>query len=230
MVEMVYRRNVLDHGHVRIIEWNGNDETIAHAARASFAAQDEALPKERVQGMIRFMMDNKHGSVFEHNTCTFEVKAPLVVFREWHRHRTQSYNEQSARYSIIPEEFYVPEFVRHQVGKPGAYTFEPIEDLATKMIVRSKIANAAKRSFREYNDLLDMGVAKEQARLVLPVNMYSQMWATANLRNWLKFIELRNSEHAMYEIRQYAIAIEDMLSYRYPVTIDRFIANGRVAP
>lgn len=222
---------VLDHGHLELISWSGNDATIAHAARASFASQGEELAQERVAGMIRFMMDNKHGSVFEHCTITFEVKAPLVVMREWHRHRTQSYNEQSARYSIIPGEFYVPDFIRRQVGKPGAYTFEPIDPSDPLYTgARVRIRQNGEYAYRAYTDLLDRGVAKEQARLVLPVNMYSQMWATANLRNWLKFLELRNSPHAMYEIRLYAEAIEAELSDIYPATLARFVENGRVAP
>lgn len=222
--------SVLDKGFVHLKQHLGTDRTIPEAARASFAAFDEEMTDERIAGMIRFMMDNKHGSVFEHCVATFHVKAPLVAFREWHRHRAGfSYNEQSGRYSQIEAEYYVPEFVRHQVGKPGAYTFEPADKFLTN-VTRGIIEDAGAQAFALYENLLDLGVAKEQARLVLPVNMYSQMWVTANLRAWMNFLELRTSEHAMFEIREYANAIEGMLTDLFPIAMTRFIENGRIAP
>jgi thymidylate synthase (FAD) len=219
---------VLDKGFVRLVQSWGNDAMIVKAARCSFADFEEPDP-DRIEGMIRFMMDNGHGSVFEHCGMTVHVKAPLVVFREWHRHRTQSYNEHSARYSQIEPEYYVPEFVRHQVGKPGAYTFEPASENLT-LQTRKAIEWASRRSFDAYEDMLDAGIAKEQARLVLPVNMYSQMYATANFRNWMQFLELRTSHHAMFEIREYAKVVEALLATFMPVAMEQFVSGGRVAP
>jgi thymidylate synthase (FAD) len=208
----------------------GSDRTIINAARVSFNKDQESITEERLKGMIRFMMKNKHGSVFEHCVITFVIKAPLFVIREWHRHRTQSYNEWSGRYSQLEPEFYVPEFVRTQVGKPGAYTFEPISDKAEAQVVRNKITSTSLMAYGAYVKMLEQGVAKEQARLVIPVNTYSKFYATANLRNWMRFLELRNSEHAMFEIRQYAQSIEEMLTALYPECMQAFIDNGRVAP
>ena len=157
-------------------------------------------------------------------------EAALFVVREWHRHRTQSYNEWSGRYSKLEAEFYVPEFIRSQVGKPGAYTFEPVEEGFLKNVTQTMIDSNGRDAFALYENLLDMGIAKEQARLVLPVNLYTQMYATANLRNWLQFLELRMSEHAMYEIRQYGTIVEEILFKHFPLTIQHFIDNGRTAP
>lgn len=222
--------NVLDKGFVRLVQHWGDDKMIVKAARCSFADFEEP-DEERLTGLIRFMMDNKHGSVFEHCGATFHVKAPLFVFREWHRHRTQSYNEWSGRYSKLESEFYIPDFIRHQVGKPGAYTFEPVEPGEFIYdVTQGLIEKNGKDAYEAYEALLGMGIAKEQARLVLPVNTYSQMYATANLRNWLQFLELRTSTHAMYEIREYAILVEKMLTELFPVTMNRFVENGRIAP
>lgn len=220
---------VLDKGFVRLVQHWGDDAMIVKAARCSFADFDQPDP-ERLAGLIRFMMDNKHGSVFEHCGATFHVKLPLFVVREWHRHRTQSYNEWSGRYSVLQPEFYVPDFVRHQVGKPGAYTFEQVEDGLKKDITQGMIESSGRDAYVSYEAMLDMGIAKEQARLVLPVNLYTQMYATANLRNWLQFLELRTSEHAMYEIREYANMVEFLLAAQFPVTLARFVDNGRIAP
>jgi len=220
---------VLDKGFVRRVSHMGSDKTNVQAAKVSFAKSEEELTNETIAGMIRFMMDNKHGSVFEHCVATFHVKLPLFVVREWHRHRTQSYNEWSGRYSKLEAEFYIPTNVRTQVGKPGAYTFEPAPGFTT-MLSQSLIQHNGEEAFRSYESMLEMGIAKEQARLVLPVNLYTQMYATANLRNWMKFLELRTSEHAMYEIREYANAVEHILTNLFPITMSKFIENGRIAP
>lgn len=217
-------------GCVQLRQYMGDDQMVLDAAAVSFNRASEPVSEERMKGLIRFMMDNKHGSVFEHCVITFVITAPLFVIREWHRHRTQSYNEWSGRYSKLDPQFYIPSFIRHQVGKPGAYTFEPIaEDETEYMLTRREIQLRSEAAYKSYEDMLGMGIAKEQARLVLPVNLYSKFYATANLRNWMKFLELRNSEHAMYEIRMYAEAIEEMLLALYPETIAAFRRTG-VAP
>jgi thymidylate synthase (FAD) len=216
-------------GCIELQQWMGSDEMVLHAARVSFAAEKEQADAERMAGLIRFMMDNKHGSVFEHNAVTFLVKAPLFVIREWHRHRTQSYNEWSGRYSKLEPEFYIPTNIRHQVGKPGAYTFDNIDNPVMTAHTREVMWQQGRTAYRHYENMLEAGVAKEQARIILPVNTYSKFYATANLRNWMKFLELRNSKHAMYEIRQYAEAIEESLHVLFPVTMAAFRRTG-VAP
>ena len=175
-------------------------------------------------------MRNRHGSPFEHGYFRFIVKAPLFVVREHHRHRAgHSYNEWSGRYSKIEPEFYVPDFVRTQVGKPGAYTFEPVDD-ETRDAVRREIANSATQAFQAYERMLERGVAKEVARAVLPLSTYTKYFWSCNPRSLMHFCSLRNHAEAQYEIRQYAAAAESFLERSMPATHQAFVTNGRVAP
>ena len=217
-------------GCIELNQHVGDDAVVVHSAQVSFAREKNEIDHDRLVGLINFMMKNHHGSVFEHCSATFLVKAPIFVVREWHRHRTQSYNEWSGRYSVLEPEFYIPNYIRQQTGKPGAYTFEEVTDSMTRTMTRDIIRNTSEHAYGMYEGLLASGIAKEQARVILPVNIYTKFYATANLRNWLKFLELRNSKHAMYEIRQYAKAIEEILFDLYPVTVGAWIGNGRVAP
>lgn len=222
---------VHEHGHIFLEAHMGGDLAIVNNARVSF---DKESPEvgEAEEGLIGFLMRNKHGSPFEAPVFRFDVKAPLFVFREWQRHRVGSFNEVSARYSVIEDEFYVPErdYIRTQVGKPGAYTFERVEDDLKADSISNEITSACMYSFDAYNTLLDNGVAKEIARLVLPVSMYSRMKWTVNLRSLLNFLALRNSEHAQREIRDYAIEIEKMVTRVVPVTMRHFNENNRIVP
>jgi thymidylate synthase (FAD) len=158
------------------------------------------------------------------------VKAPLFVVREHHRHRAgHSYNEWSGRYSKMRAEFYVPDYVRTQVGKPGAYTFEPVE-ADVRDAAREEIERQAQEAFAAYERMLDLGVAKEVARTVLPLNMYTKYYWSCNPRSLMHFCSLRNSEHAQYEIREFAAAAESFLERLMPVTHAAFVENGRLAP
>jgi len=175
-------------------------------------------------------MREKHGTPFEHNFFRFHIKAPIFVVREWFRHRIGwSYNEYSGRYSQMTTEAYIPdaEQMRTQVGKPGAYTFEPMDDYQPSM---EQIKTSYNRSFYAYEKLLEEGVAKEVARMVLPVATYSEFYATTNARALMNFINLRGDETAQWEIRQYADGLEQFFQAAMPVTYDHFIDNGRVAP
>jgi thymidylate synthase (FAD) len=175
-------------------------------------------------------MRDRHGSPFEHGYFRFLVKAPLFVVREHQRHRAgHSYNEWSGRYSKLETEFYVPEYVRKQVGKPGAYTFEPVDE-ETREAARREIAQAAEQAFATYERLLEQGVAKEVARSVLPLATYTKYYWSCNPRSLMHFCSLRNHEAAQYEIRQYAAAAESFLAELMPVTHAAFVENGRVAP
>ncbi len=185
---------------------------------------------ERDAGLIRFLMRERHGSPFEHGYFRFVVKAPLFVVREHHRHRAgHSYNEWSGRYSKMEPEFYVPEFVRTQVGKPGAYTFEPVED-EVRENARKEIEDNALRAFQAYERMLEQGVAKEVARAVLPLSTYTKYYWSCNPRSLMHFCSLRNHEAAQFEIRQYAAAAESFLEREMPLTHAAFVASGRVAP
>jgi thymidylate synthase (FAD) len=238
---------VLDHGFVRLDGALADDLSVVNSARVSFASRSELVPEvdddeqgtylsgwrlsDKDTGLIRFLMRNRHGTPFEHNMFRFHVKAPIMVFREWQRHRISSYNEWSARYSQLEPEFYIPkpEHVRSQVGKPGAYTFERVE-AETANTFRASLKLSSEIAYGEYEDAISKGIAKEQARLFLPVNIYSQMYWTVNARSLMNFLSLRNSEHAMFEIAEYAQVIESIFRDLMPVTAEAFVLNGRNAP
>lgn len=213
-------RNVLDHGFVDLLDSMANDLAVVNAARVSFATRKEVmeLSDER---LIMFLMRERHTSPFEHAVFRFHVRAPIFVVREWQRHRMASYNEQSGRYSEFKELFYAPDYVRTQVGKPGAYRFEPM-DPATAQDVHDVIEIHNHMSFNMYKDLIATGVAKEQARLVLPGTLYTEFWFTVNAHSLMNFLRLRNSEHAMFEIREYAKAVEGYFADQMPVTFEAF--------
>jgi thymidylate synthase (FAD) len=220
---------VLDHGFVRLDDCMASDLSVVNAARVSFAQRSEELT-ERDSGLIRFLMREKHASPFEHSVFRFHVKCPIFVAREWMRHRN-SYNEWSARYSQLEPEFYVPEpeDVRTQVGKPGAYSFEPVDDRLAEA-AREAQREAYAHAYRTYETLLEQGVAKEIARNVLPVGIYTMFYWTVNARSLMNFISLRNAETAQREIRRYAEAVEALFSERMPVTHAAFAAMDRRAP
>jgi thymidylate synthase (FAD) len=220
---------VLDHGFVRLDDCMATDLSVVNAARVSFAQRSEEL-SERDQGLIRFLMREKHSSPFEHSVFRFHVKCPIFVAREWMRHRN-SYNEWSARYSQLEPEFYVPdpEDVRTQVGKPGSYSFEPVDaDLAEQ--TREAQREAYQHAYRTYEQLLERGVAKELARNVLPVGIYTMFYWTVNARSLMNFLSLRNSDTAQREIRRYAEAVEQLFAERMPITHAAFVAGERRAP
>jgi thymidylate synthase (FAD) len=220
---------VLDHGFVALDGALATDLAVVNGARVSFNQESDELT-EREHGLIRFLMREGHGSPFEHGYFRFIVKAPLFVVREHHRHRAgHSYNEWSGRYSKMEPEFYVPDFVRTQVGKPGAYTFEPVDD-ETREATRSEIEENARRAFQAYERMLERGVAKEVARAVLPLSTYTKYYWSCNPRSLMHFCSLRNHEAAQFEIRQYAAAAETFLEKLMPITHAAFVERGRVAP
>jgi thymidylate synthase (FAD) len=220
---------VLDHGFVGLDGALATDLAVVNGARVSFNQESQEMG-ERDEGLIRFLMREKHGSPFEHGYFRFLVKAPLFVVREHHRHRAgHSYNEWSGRYSKMEPEFYVPDNVRTQVGKPGAYSFEPVDD-ETRAATRREIEENANRAFEAYERMLERGVAKEVARAVLPLSTYTKYYWSCNPRSLMHFCALRNHEAAQYEIRQYAAAAETFLERLMPITHAAFLANGRVAP
>lgn len=219
---------VLDHGFVRLDGADATDLSVVNAARVSFNKYQDAMD-DRGAGLIRFLMREKHGSPFEHNFFRFHVRAPLFVIREWQRHRIASYNEESGRYSEFEPMFYIPNNIRQQVGKPGAYTFEPVDDEVHE-ITRSVLLTHSEDAFARYRRLLDIGVAKEVARMVLPLNLYSSFFFSANARGLMNFLALRNSEFAQFEIREYAKALEKYFSDYMPATYEAFVGNGRVCP
>lgn len=220
--------DVLDKGFVRLDGVMADDLSVVNAARVSFAQSSEVLA-ERDEGLIRFLMRERHGTPFEHNAFRFHIKCPIFVAREWMRHRIGSFNEMSGRYTKLEAEFYVPEFVRTQVGKPGSYTFEPVDE-RTKEDFLSTASYTYGNAWRAYEAMLERGVAKELARLFLPVGVYTQFYWTVNARSLMNFLSLRTHETAMFEIRQFADAVEEIFATQMPVTHEAWVANDKVAP
>jgi thymidylate synthase (FAD) len=220
---------VLDHGFVALDGALASDLSVVNGARVSFNQVSDEMT-ERDQGLIRFLMREQHGSPFEHGYFRFIVKAPLFVVREHHRHRAgHSYNEWSGRYSKMEPEFYIPDYVRTQIGKPGAYSFEPVDD-DTRDAARREIEENATRAFQAYERMLEQGVAKEVARAVLPLSTYTKYFWSCNPRSLMHFCSLRNHEAAQFEIRQYAAAAESFLERLMPITHAAFVDRGRIAP
>lgn len=226
------RITVLDKGLLELQDFSSDgDLSVVNAARVSFLSQSDEM-SERDEGLIKFLMRERHGTPFEHNYFKFRVKAPLFVFREWHRHRVgHSYNEWSARYSQLAPEFYIPDIdtVLTQVGKPGAYSYEPLGNENAQQFV-DWLEDASQVAYDLYERSLEMGVARQQARLFLPVNIYSEMIWTCNARSLMHFLSLRNAPNAQAEIREYARVAEGFFFDVMPVTAQAFVDSGRVAP
>jgi thymidylate synthase (FAD) len=223
---------------VSLVQSVGDDAMICQAARVSTLGT-ESLGGEESSGLIKFLMNNRHGSPFEHGSMTFLVEAPIFVFREWHRHRAGwSYNETSGRYKELDPVFYVPSSERPlvQEGKPGAYSL--VKGSRSQWMSAYNLLNESyEESWDAYQTLLDIGVAKEVARLCLPVGIYSSMYATCNPRSLMHFLSLRTKSaestfpsYPMHEIADAAGQMERIFADLYPLTYQAWNNNGRVAP
>jgi thymidylate synthase (FAD) len=222
---LLQKIDVLDHGFVRLVDSMGSDLSIVRAARTSYDAAWRAGENEGTDHrLIGYLWRNHHTTPFEAVTLTFEVRAPIFVFRQWHRHRTWSFNELSARYRELPEEFYVPApeviGVQSLTNRQGRASGDP--DLTSAGIIRL----ACEAAFALYRDLLIRGVPRELARLVLPVATYSHMFATVNLLNLFRFLTLRCDSHAQYEIRVYADAMRELVRGVVPVAVAAWEAKA----
>jgi len=207
-----------------------DDLSVVNAARVSFARRRDEVD-DADAGLIRFLMRDRHGTPFEHNAFRFHIRCPIFVAREWFRHRIGSFNEFSMRYAKATDDFYVPEAddVRSQVGKPGAYSFEPVDaDLAER--TREELQAVYDTAYATYTRLVEQGVARELARSVLPVGAYTEFYWTVNARALMNFVSLRAAETAQREIRRYAEACESFLAEQMPITHAAFVANKRTAP
>lgn len=235
--KIVFRSDVV----VELVKYSASDADIAFAARVSTQGErsqevDQDDPK--LSGLINFLMKERHGSPFEHSVFTFYVKAPIFVWREHMRHRIASYNEESGRYRVLDPEFYIPSKDRKlvQVGKPGAYVFEPgTED--QYIFVGRHITRASKEAYERYELMLQEGVAREVARAVLPVNIYSSAYVTMNARSLMNFLSLRRAVEGSYfpsypqrEIEMVAEKYEEIFKQLMPLTHEAFVKNGRVSP
>ena len=217
------------HGWVNLESHQGSDLDVVNAAKVSFAKHSTEFTDSE-QGVLKFLMRERHGSPFEHNFFKFHVRAPIFVIREWQRHRVGcSYNEESGRYVELRPDFYVPERSRIQEGKPGSYVFTDgtrVQDIQVSQSVKANNELA----FNAYKVMIDSGIAKEQARIVLPVNIYSEFYFTCNARSLMNFLSLRMDETAMYEIRMYAEAMYQLWENVMPFTAEAFYDCGRISP
>ena len=216
---------VLDgQGWVGLIDHLGSEATIVNAARVSFGKLKKEID-ERDVTLLHYLIDNKHTSPLEHLVFTFSIHCPLFIRGQWHRHRTWSYNEISRRYTEVDLEFYTPPKLRRQAetNRQASVDSPDFEDAA----LRKMIAEQNERSLALYNSLLEAGVCREQARGVLPQNMMVTFWGTVNLNNLLHFLELRDSEHAQWEIREYAKAIKKLIRPVIPHVASYFEQHGQ---
>ena len=226
--------DVLDHGYVQEIEGWGSDERIIEAARMSTGKGFQGWDTDAK--LLAFLYNNKHATPFEMAGLVIEVKAPIFVFREWHRHRTQSYNEMSARYIPLPDENYRPDPVAilDRIAAAGANkqargATDAIPDEWQVSDWLGALDEAYKRCQAVYESGLVMGIPKEIARLPVPVARYSRMRASANLRNWLAFLTLRMAPNAQWEIRQYANAVAEIIGQRFPRTYALFLGYANAS-
>lgn len=215
-------KKTLDDGYVKLIETWGSDERFIEAARMSTAKGFEGWDKD--EKLLAYLWNNKHSTPFEMGGMIIEVKAPIFVFREWHRHRTQSFNEMSARYIPLPDENYVPSVDRLMTGAGSATTNKQAQGsgriLTTEEAVwwRQQLCELYAQAQAVYEAGIELGIPKELARLPVPVARYSRMRAGANLRNWLAFLTLRKAMGAQWEIRQYADAVGELVAAHFPRT------------
>ena len=230
---------------VELVRSAARDADVLFAARVSTLGEqtlDDAMgDKEagaRDRGLINYLMRDRHGSPFEHNSMTFYVQAPIFVFREFMRHRIASYNEESGRYRELQPVFYVPDAQRNlvQVGKPGAYEFLPGSD-EQHALVDSAVREQSLSAYAQYRAMLDAGVAREVARIVLPLNLYSSMYVTMNARALMNFVSLRTKHpearvpsFPQREIEMVGQQMESHWSALMPLTHAAFTAQGRIAP
>ncbi len=227
---------VLDHGFVRVIDYMGDDSSIVQAARVSYGKGTKKLNQDK--NLINYLLSHKHSTPFEMNEIKFHIKLPIFVARQWIRHRTANVNEYSARYSILDNEFYVPKAqdVKPQSKQNNQGRSGEIDNNLSERYI-SSIKENAQINFSTYHHLLNLneecipldenrlGIARELARMVLPLNSYTQWYWKIDLHNLMHFLALRFDPHAQYEIRVYADVIIEILKKWVPLTYEAFLKN-----
>jgi len=242
MSDQHFEINFRDDVTVELVKANASDSDVIWAARVSTAGEnsldDVNADPTRSEGLINYLARERHGSPFEHTSMTFFISAPIFVFREFMRHRIASYNEESGRYRELRPNFYIPSRERKlvQVGKAGAYTFVDGTDEQYEITVNA-IKESCTLAYENYKKMLDAGVAREVARAVLPVGLYSSMYVTMNARALMNFLSLRTSREGSHfpsypqrEIEMVAEKMERYFAELMPLTHGAFEKSGRVAP
>lgn len=211
---------LLNYGLVRLIDSMGSDLSIVRNARVSYDAEWRAGEDEGKDAkLLDYLVKNYHTSPLEAVNFTFEVKAPITVFRQWHRHRTWKFSEISGRYSVLPEQYYIPEISQITTQSVSNKQQRTQEEHPKALKIQAKISNACEASFKEYHELLEMACPRELARTVLPLGTYSHMFATIDFHNLMKFIKLRMHSHAQYEIMVYCKPMLEAARSICPVTV-----------
>jgi thymidylate synthase (FAD) len=212
-------------GWIGLIDHLGSEATIVNAARVSFGRLKEKMDYRDIT-LLEYLIDNKHTSPLEHVVFTFSVHCPLFVRGQWHRHRTWSFNEISRRYTEVDMEFYTPPSIRAQAENNRQASVA--NSTLDRPELKQKISDHNKISLALYEELLAAGVCREQARGVLPQNMMVTFWGTVDLNNLLHFLELRDSEHAQWEIREYAAAIKKLIKPVIPNVAKYYESKGQI--
>ena len=201
-------------GWIGLVDKMGTEASIVNAARVSFGKMRSQMDERDVK-LLRYLLENRHTTPLEHVTFTFLVHCPLFVRSQWHRHRTWSYNEISRRYTEVDLEFYVPPQIHAQAANDRQASAPAPADM-DQAALQELIRRANEASLAAYEQLLQKGVCREQARGVLTQNLMTTFWATVDLANLIKFIDLRSSAHAQWEIRQYSVAIKELIRPHFP--------------
>lgn len=218
-------------GKIELVQYMGEDITVVNSARVSFGVQKDIL-NDKDEKLINYLIKHRHTSTLEHNIATFRIKVPLFVRSQHHRHRTWSYNEISRRYTDVNMEFYIPENYRtqHKSNRQASNINEQINPQMDSfpLLLESRLCNEAveyhvQNSLSLYNDMIKKGIAREQARMILPQNLYTEYYATANLNNILKFVNLRTHDGAQWEIQQLANAMLSITTKLWPITCNSYI-------
>ncbi len=214
---------VLDSGFVRLIDYMGSDESIVQAARVSYGKGTKKVSEDR--GLIRYLMRHKHTTPFEMVEFKFHVKLPIFVARQWIRHRSANVNEYSGRYSVMKEEFYLPdpEDIRFQssVNKQGRSEDEVPDELKHRLL--DYLKSSQKDAYNRYMEFVDTGLARELARINLPLSLYTEWYWKIDLHNLFHFLRLRMDPHAQQEIREYALIMADMVKAVCPMAFEAFM-------
>lgn len=233
--EILYNEiKVLDHGFIRVVDYMGDDFSVVQAARVSYGRGTKQLSQDR--GLIRYLMRHRHTTPFEMCDIKFHIKLPIFVARQWIRHRTASINEYSARYSILAKEFYLPrnEDIAPQSKSNKQGRSEEVISEQWSMRVLEILKSDAERCYQHYEEMLNedseghivnpenIGIARELARINLPLNYYTEWYWKVNLHNLLHFLSLRGSKHAQYEIRAYAKKMIDIVKLWVPYSFEAF--------
>ncbi len=215
---------VLDHGFVRVIDYMGNDSSIVQAARVSYGAGTKQVNEDR--GLINYLMRHGHTTPFEMCEIKLHVKLPIFVMRHWVRHRTANINEYSARYSVLSREFYIPELSKiasqSKTNKQGRSDDQMNQAAKTEIV--DTLSEFSEKAYEKYSHMLDdLGLTRELARTILPVNVYTEMYWKIDLHNLFHFLRLRADSHAQYEIQCYANVILEIVRSWVPFAYDAFI-------